>query len=1357
MICPNINTKEWKMLVSQTGEDLANMAFVANDYNIPDVKTLTDIKKAIGFKPKTENFAGIGRKLRKYNAKNGTSHSFTKVKIYGNTFQLTLFPNYLPVNLEKQRQRLEVKNDNFRADAVAKEAFSEIYTPSPSEQQAGYFNEEGDFMPNEDIDFLIPTAKEEVKAVEGKRKSKIETAIREQRSNLKKAKNSENVEDYKKAIKNLEILKNSLEDPTYGTNRKILLADKIIAFEEVLDFGKSQLNEVESLMANSAIKFEDVQYAQRIINLWMKAGDFSTAPNMHIILDEDEFNTPEIRDKFRIHSAKAETLQSKLTQIQEKYFADFVRKHTSGDLTNEEIFGLMKDSSWISSMTLNVSRTNDPMLQAIFSAVQTANIQAQQEANELWKELDSLAKKFLKKSGNNYEILKQKTKDGKETGRMVHRFSPEFFDIRNNLIEGAFRQYDAKKGKFVKDPKAVQRYFNWVNKNTITFDSRILFSDEGLENGTMPDEFLYTRDPYTEEQKAAHIAELKSHLGEKGYEFYIERQEAKMKSFKVQREAIYEQIQSDHADLSKTEKDAFFEEWLKEHSPYWGLEMAENPNVRQRKDGSFYHPKGVKEFAEQVPRKFTEDNAKTEWYDPGFEKIEADEDLLNYHNFTMDTLNQMRYILPEHKRKMLGIGVLPTVKKSIMDIFSEKGVMMGITPFWDKLKELQTTTDLGTIVSADIDPKTGVIEKNINIPFIEDTEAKIRDLVKIKVIRYEQGGKIATNKEMIVFRKEARNELSKQKSWDITRILKAHTLTALAYKHKSFIEPQIKLAEQIFNQRNEAVLNKAGESKTKDGKPVSQEGLKNLKGSLEYFMDNQFYSTGGRKIEGVTKRKRYTSAENKTKKELEELIANETDEAKKEVLQKKLDSLGAFVTGSGVGDTFLKYMTLKGLGWNLFSGASNIGFGVISNLIQASDGREYSMAQLRKAYLLTTNSIGKNLTLNTWEGVNSNAAKIRTLMDNMDLLQTTNKELFDMTTKSSTNKLSRFGPYTIQERSEYLNYAPVMIATMMTFKATDPEGNAIDYWDAIGVDGQLKEGFTANDIDGKPFDQVKMIQKIKRIIEMNHGDYNNPLKVKATFTGRAMSQFRTWMFEGFANRFEAEKVDYALSYGMTKPYVRKGRYRSYTQGQLTTTGATVGTMFMPGIGTAVGAGLGYLGGKFFGMQTEENGWSDTLFTVKQLARKLMFQKTQFDERGFSKVDAANMRKNMTELYIMVTMIGTTLLLKALAGDDDKKENMFVINFLLNQATRMQTDIAFYTNPLEFEKLTKTALPLASLLEDANKWREDVQNLFDDNKKNDTFQSGSFKGDTKAIVHLGEALPGTAQGIRLYRVGTKVFD
>ena len=215
-------------------------------------------------------------------------------------------------------------------------------------------------------------------------------------------------------------------------------------------------------------------------------------------------------------------------------------------------------------------------------------------------------------------------------------------------------------------------------------------------------------------------------------------------------------------------------------------------------------------------------------------------------------------------------------------------------------------------------------------------------------------------------------------------------------------------------------------------------------------------------------------------------------------------------------------------------------------MIQASDGREYSMKNLMKANLLVTNSIGKNLSFNTWEGVNSNAVKIRTLMDKWDLMQTSNKELYETSADSSFSKLKRFGPFSLQERSEYLNIAPIMVAVMLDekFTAADPDGNTVSLWDAYDTTtGELKKGFTTD------VDEVKLTQKIKRIVEMNHGDYNNPLQVKQTIAGRALSQFRTWMFEGFANRFEAEKVDYALSYGLDEPYIRKGRYRSYTAGQ----------------------------------------------------------------------------------------------------------------------------------------------------------------------------------------------------------------
>jgi hypothetical protein len=254
------------------------------------------------------------------------------------------------------------------------------------------------------------------------------------------------------------------------------------------------------------------------------------------------------------------------------------------------------------------------------------------------------------------------------------------------------------------------------------------------------------------------------------------------------------------------------------------------------------------------------------------------------------------------------------------------------------------------------------------------------------------------------------------------------------------------------------------------------------------------------------------------------------------------------------------------------------------------------------------------------------------------------------------------------------------------------------------------------------------------------------------------------MFEGFANRFEAGEnkdgspnIDYALSYGSKEPYIRKGRYRSYTAGQLATSGAAIGTMVLPGIGTVGGAALGGLVGKFFGMQTEESFMSDTLFTLKQLARKLMFssnRNTAFEDR-FTKTDAANIRKNMTELYLMLGLMGVALLLTSMVDDDDEKDDV-AINFLLNQTIRLRTDIGFYTNPLEFEKLTKTAIPMASLVQDVTQVTTDIAKLFNEDSEDDVFASGPFKGESKAKIHIEELLPFTAQKVRLQRTVSSVM-
>jgi hypothetical protein len=89
-------------------------------------------------------------------------------------------------------------------------------------------------------------------------------------------------------------------------------------------------------------------------------------------------------------------------------------------------------------------------------------------------------------------------------------------------------------------------------------------------------------------------------------------------------------------------------------------------------------------------------------------------------------------------------------------------------------------------------------------------------------------------------------------------------------------------------------------------------------------------------------------------------------------------------------------------------------------------------------------------------------------------------------------------------------------------------------------------------------------------------------------------------------------------------------------------------------------------------------------------------------------------------------------------------------------TRLETDIAFYTNPLEFEKLTKTAVPMAQLVDDTRKWFVDVFNLFDGDPENDVFRSGIFKDNSKLLVHTGELIPGTSTAIKLARSTSQVY-
>lgn len=134
-----------------------------------------------------------------------------------------------------------------------------------------------------------------------------------------------------------------------------------------------------------------------------------------------------------------------------------------------------------------------------------------------------------------------------------------------------------------------------------------------------------------------------------------------------------------------------------------------------------------------------------------------------------------------------------------------------------------------------------------------------------------------------------------------------------------------------------------------------------------------------------------------------------------------------------------------------------------------------------------------------------------------------------------------------------------------------------------------------------------------------------------------------------------------------------------------------------------------------------------------------------EKNGFSEVDAANMRKNMTEIAIYIYLYSFGMMLKNLVGDDEEDEIKWVRNFLINQGNRLETDILFYTNPMELDQLMKQIVPAMSLLTDAKKWFEAVHRQFDGRPD---MMSGPFEGENILLRRSMENIP---LGTQYYKV------
>ena len=1076
--------------------------------------------------------------------------------------------------------------------------------------------------------------------------------------------------------------------------------NKHTTIEYVGSIASEDLEKVKNML-DKRLSESDILYALKITNMWEKGID--------IFFDEDTLTSEKLRDQFKaiegIAEYYSEILYNKLVNMTNK----FIKKHTGvdGNMDIEKVMASMQDISRIEAEVLNASRNNNPLMWAIFNSVKKANYDAMDEAREIVEHTSKLVDnispilKANTKKGEKYEIFRQKFKDGKYTGNLVNKFTPEFGETLSNLnkiLAG------------IKSKESFIRHAERRAEKVVTLDVRKLFPSPRVKS------------KFTEKQIEDYKQELKDMLGEATYNSFMKKQERAINRYEEDREHNLDRILANHGleeeSQLKSDINAYneFKIWLLQNSPYEAATQLIDKKPFTVND-QFITPLSTQKYLMEVPRKTDKDGKNLGFYDSNFDFIENNKDLLEFYDYITNVFDELKVYLPQEVQERIQFGGLPEISKTMLELMNGvKGGKEAMSIVWNELRKSVRTDDISDTTFADLNPTTGKADKFLTVNIMKNNRQEYLDYLQRKNIEWQQSNPntVPPLEDRIRWKHEAIDMLAQKKSYDLGKVVKAYSMLVLGYKHKSRIEDQLKAAETILHRSQEMVLSpKKKPLKDAKGNIIykdNEESFRNMKGSLEYFMD-VFYGHP-RKLEGITSKDILTKTENKTKEELQQLlkvnqlnfdngIIRETEyQQTKDALEAQIDRLGGVAVWSKRGDNILKYIQLKVMGWNLFSGVNNVGFGWISNLIEAADGRVFNQKDILTGYKLVLHSIGKNLSFNHIQS--NTATKIRSLMDRFDVLKDMSNELYNNSIPSQITKSVRWlAPYSVTQRTEYINQAPIMIALMHNIKTE----NGKTLWEQFDKEGNwIGEGEYPTDL----MNNFRL--KLDGIIEKTHGDYGSPLKIKEKLLGRAMSQFRVWMYEGFAQRFEPEKFDPNLG------IMRKGRYISLYSNYFKKLG-------------------------FFG------GLADL---ATNILRKITFQGTKFDNLTdgeiFNEVDAANMRKVLAEMTIYMSLVTAALMLKMLTKglDDDDDKKKYALNYLINNSSRLRTDILFYFNPVQFRNLLRDPVPAATLIKDSTEWVIAAGRAIGGD---DIISNGVYAGESRLTRETMQLLP---FGTQIYR-------
>ena len=699
----------------------------------------------------------------------------------------------------------------------------------------------------------------------------------------------------------------------------------------------------------------------------------------------------------------------------------------------------------------------------------------------------------------------------------------------------------------------------------------------------------------------------------------VEREKLESLKEQAQHELDGDQITQEEYNNKILELDKSIAIWVSTNSPYayWAAKKAKRST------------KGMYGF------NYIFNKPISKWLDPSYTKIKSDPKLFGLYNEIKDFFYQNDKNVPNNL-----YGMLPELSKTFVEKMKEDGTMSLLSSTSDWMKNLYSE-DIANSKESDIRIGNNVI-KSIPVSMM--------------------GNHLAIE----------------DKSRDLKAILKAHTATSLHYKHMSQVQPIASAAEQLLAEIK--AIKKVGGKVLTDssGNPIELVGgLLNARAQLEYYIDTVIYKRS-KLQEVVSSKKTYSTKDKELIKELDKQLKE--GKITQEEYDISNEKLGQNITGSKIGDTVITYTFLKALGLNVVSPIVNGTFALMSNFTHSAGKVDFDTPSAMRALKVILSSLTQSVTFDALKS--KDAEKLYAFSSRLGIMHDVSE--------GTVAKNLIYKVMVMQSKSEFAGVAQSMVATLMYQKLKDKNGKDVSVWDAYKVvndelvwDTDKMGAYiepAINELFSKERKGVNMYKMHARVTQMNkflHGNYRDPMKLKKTITGRAVSLFRTWLPMSVAERFGKEYFDDSLG------RIKKGRYRS------------VATAF------------------------NQDG------LIKTLTRIVKGQLFLNNTEGLKDVDVENIRKVNAELRSIMFLSAIAVMLKAIAGDDDDDKTSLYM--ALNVINRTYADITFFTNPNSANQIFKNAIPAFKTITDFTDIFLAVPGLIDGT---DTYKTGHRKGKSK---------------------------